>query len=55
MKSASSIFKNGYFMMVIVVVIMSFLNPMIAKSNLMMLLAVMPLFSVMFDKEGAEI
>lgn len=55
MKSASSIFKNGYFMMVIVVVVMSFLNPMIAKSNLMMLLAVMPLFSVMFDKEGAEI
>lgn len=50
-KQGNSIFKNTYALMVLVVFGMSFLNPLIAKSNLMVLLAIMPLFSIMFAEE----
>ena len=45
-------FKSAYYLMLIVLIAMSFLNPMIAKANMMVLFGIMPLLSVMFEKKA---
>ena len=47
-------FMNAYFSILLVVIILSFLNPIITKSNLMITVGIMPILSIYFAPRKKE-